>query len=192
MAEKYVEKSNLRFNKMMTTSFISCIITAIFGLFLFLASDLTNKIIGIFVGVVALIMGITYLYKYIKREGVKLFSFNILFGILLIILSIIIFIMPLVVTQTVTLFLGLFMIIIGSNKVTYGILFKGAGFKPWLLMLVTGLLLIVLGILAIVNPFANLTITKIVGIFLILSSILDFSNLVMLKKQSEELIDRFW
>jgi hypothetical protein len=100
--------------------------------------------------------------------------------------------MPLVVTQTITLFLGLFMIIIGSNKVTYGVLFKSAGFKPWLLMLVTGLLLIILGILVIINPFANLTITKIVGIFLIMSAVLDFSNLIMLKKQSEELIDRFW
>ena len=55
-----------------------------------------------------------------------------------------------------------------------------------------GLALIIFGILVLANPFASLTITKLVGSFLILASILDITDLILLKNKSDEITKIFW
>ena len=48
-------------------------------------------------------------------------------------------------------------------------------------------MLVIFGILVLSNPFASLTITQLMGTFLVLSSILDMTDLILLKKRADEI-----
>ena len=135
---------------------------------------------------------ITTIYKYITRNGAKLYSLNLLYGIIILLIGVIIVLVPFSVTSFLTICLGLYLIIIGINKVTYGIWFKIGNHSSWLITLVIGIMLIFFGILILSNPFSSLTITRLVGAFLILASILDITDLILLKKRSDEISKIFW
>lgn len=181
-----------RFNKMLTISIVSSIVIALVGAVLLFMPKLSNKLIGVIMGVLFILYGITTIYKYITRNGAKLYSLNLLYGIIILLIGVIIVLVPFSVTSFLTICLGLYLIIIGINKVTYGIWFKIGNHSSWLITLVIGIMLIFFGILILSNPFSSLTITRLVGAFLILASILDITDLILLKKRSDEISKIFW
>ena len=181
-----------RFNKMLTISIVSSIVIALVGAVLLFMPKLSNKLIGIIMGSLFILYGITTIYKYITRNGAKLYSLNLLYGIIILLIGVIIVLVPFSVTSFLTICLGLYLIIIGINKVTYGIWFKIGNHSSWLITLVIGIMLIFFGILVLSNPFSSLTITRLVGAFLILASILDITDLILLKKRSDEISKIFW
>ena len=181
-----------RFNKMLTISIVSSIVIALVGAVLLFMPKLSNKLIGIIMLLLFILYGITTIYKYITRNGAKLYSLNLLYGIIILLIGVIIVLVPFSVTSFLTICLGLYLIIIGINKVTYGIWFKIGNHSSWLITLVIGIMLIFFGILILSNPFSSLTITRLVGAFLILASILDITDLILLKKRSDEISKIFW
>lgn len=181
-----------RFNKMLTISIVSSIVIALVGAVLLFMPKLSNKLIGIIMGLLFILYGITTIYKYITRNGAKLYSLNLLYGIIILLIGVIIVLVPFSVTSFLTICLGLYLIIIGINKVTYGVWFKIGNHSSWLITLVIGIMLIFFGILVLSNPFSSLTITRLVGAFLILASILDITDLILLKKRSDEISKIFW
>lgn len=181
-----------RFNKMLTISIVSSIVIALVGAVLLFMPKLSNKLIGVIMGVLFILYGITTIYKYITRNGAKLYSLNLLYGIIILLIGVIIVLVPFSATSFLTICLGLYLIIIGINKVTYGIWFKIGNHSSWLITLVIGIMLIFFGILILSNPFSSLTITRLVGAFLILASILDITDLILLKKRSDEISKIFW
>ena len=181
-----------RFNKMLTISIVSSIVIALVGAVLLFMPKLSNKLIGVIMGVLFILYGITTIYKYITRNGAKLYSLNLLYGIIILLIGVIIVLVPFSVTSFLTICLGLYLIIIGINKVTYGIWFKIGNHSSWLITLVIGIMLIFFGILVLSNPFSSLSITRLVGAFLILASILDITDLILLKKRSDEISKIFW
>lgn len=181
-----------RFNKMLTISIVSSIVIALVGAVLLFMPKLSNKLIGVIMGLLFILYGITTIYKYITRNGAKLYSLNLLYGIIILLIGVIIVLVPFSVTSFLTICLGLYLIIIGINKVTYGIWFKIGNHSSWLITLVIGIMLIFFGILVLSNPFSSLTITRLVGAFLILASILDITDLILLKKRSDEISKIFW
>lgn len=181
-----------RFNKFMTLSIIcSVIITLIGGVLLFLP-ELSNKLIGVISGVLFILSGINTIYKYFRRNGAKLYSLNLLYGIIILLIGVIIILVPFSVTTFLTICLGLYLIIFGINKITYGVWFKIGNDSSWLITFVIGIMLTIFGILVLANPFSSLTVTQVVGSFLILSSILDLTDLVLLKKRANEITKIFW
>ena len=181
-----------RFNKMLTISIVSSIVIALVGAVLLFMPKLSNQLIGVIMGLLFILYGITTIYKYITRNGAKLYSLNLLYGIIILLIGVIIVLVPFSVTSFLTICLGLYLIIIGINKVTYGIWFKIGNHSSWLITLVIGIMLIFFGILVLSNPFSSLSITRLVGAFLILASILDITDLILLKKRSDEISKIFW
>lgn len=192
MASPLKKSIENRFNKMLNYSLITAIFTGIFGLILLFLPEVTNKVVGILVGIIFLLSGINTIYKYFHRDGAKLYSLNIVFGILYSILGIVIIIYPFSVMSFVTVCLGLYLIVTGAMKINYGLWFKRGNEDSWLITLVTGVLLIVFGILVVFNPFVSLTLTKLAGIFLIIVAVLDFTDTILFKKRAKEIRDIFW
>ena len=186
------ETSSDKFKKMMSTSIASSVLLLVVGLIMLFLPGLTNKIIGIIIGVMILVSGGNMVYKFLKRDGAKLYTFNMIFGIILFVLGLIIILVPFSVSSFVTVCLGLYLIVIGANKITYGVWFKIGNDPSWLITIVIGIMLILFGILVIINPFANLTITKLVGIFFIISSVLDITDTILLRKRRDEITKIFW
>ena len=181
-----------RFSKMLSYSIITSIVIALIGVVLLYMPRLSNKLIGVILGTLFLLYGITTIYKYITRNGAKLYSLNLVYGIIISLIGVIIILVPFSVTSFLTICLGLHLIVMGLNKITYGVWFKIGNHSSWLITLVIGIMLIIFGILVLANPFASLTITKLVGSFLILASILDITDLILLKNKSDEITKIFW
>ena len=186
-------KETKRFNNFTTSSIVSSIMTLLIGILVFMLSEQIGTLIGYIIGLIFIYTGMLSIYKYLKRDGAKLYSLNIIFGILSIILGMGIIIVPTSAISYINILFGIFLIIVGGNKITYGVWFKIGNDPSWSITVVTGIMLILFGVLLISNPFeAFMSATKLVGVFLILSSILDITTAVMLKRRSEEIVKIFW
>lgn len=180
------------YKRMLLCSFLTALSTIVVGAILMFMPNLTNKIIGIVVGIIFLLSGLNSVYKYFNRDGAKLYSMNLVFGILYALLGIVLIIYPFTVVEFVTVCLGIFMIINGVSKANYALWLKRGNEDSWLITLATGILIAIIGLLVIFNPFASLTLTKLVGVFLIITGALDIMDIVLFKNRSKEIMEIFW
>ncbi len=180
------------YNKMIIYSLITSILSIIVGLVLVFLPTVSNKVVGIIVGIIFLIFGINAVYKYFHRDGAKIYSLNIVFGVLYSILGVVIILYPYSVMEFVTVCLGLFVIINGATKINYGIWLKRGNEDSWLVTLVTGIFLVVLGIMLVFNPFSAMTLTQLSGAFLMIVGVLNVSDTILFKKRSKEIMEIFW
>lgn len=181
-----------RFNKMINANVIVSLIMLFVGIILLLNPDFSNKFIGILVGVTFIFSGVNMIYDFVKRDGAKLYSFNIMFGIMAVLLGILLIVYPYSLMKFVTICLGIYFIVYGALKINYSVWFKIGGEDSWILNLVMGILIIVFGILIMTNPFASLTVTQLIGIFLIIMAILEVTDSILFKKRANDIMKIFW
>ena len=127
-----------------------------------------------------------------KRDGAKIYSLNLVFAILYLILGLVIIIFPFSVIEFVTVCLGLFLVVNGATKINYGLWLKRGSSKAWLVTLVAGILLVILGIMIVFNPFTAYALTQITGAFLIISGVINLSDAITFKTKAKEIMDIFW
>lgn len=192
MATGFKNSIENMYKRMIIYSILTALFTIIMGIVLLLLPNATNKVVGIIVGIIFLIEGINSVYKYFHREGAKLYNLNLVFGVLYALLGVVIILYPFTVVEFVTVCLGIYMIINGASKVNYALWLKKGNEESWLITLATGILIAIVGVLVIFNPFASLTLTKLAGAFLIITGILDFMDTILFKNRSKEIMEIFW
>lgn len=180
------------YKRMIWYSIGTALITIITGIVLLLVLELSGKVLGIIVGIIFLIEGINSIYKYFHREGAKLYNLNLVFGVIYAVLGVVIILVPSSVVEFITVCLGIYMIVNGASKVNYALWLKRGNEDSWLITLATGILVAIVGVLVIFNPFASLTLTKLAGAFLIITGILDFMDTILFKNRSKEIMEIFW
>ncbi len=180
------------YKRMIWYSIGTALITIITGIVLLLVPELSGKVLGIIVGIIFLIEGINSIYKYFHREGAKLYNLNLVFGVIYAVLGVVIILVPSSVVEFITVCLGIYMIVNGASKVNYALWLKRGNEDSWLITLATGILVAIVGVLVIFNPFASLTLTKLAGAFLIITGILDFMDTILFKNRSKEIMEIFW
>ena len=176
------------YKRMIWYSIGTALITIITGIVLLLVPELSGKVLGIIVGIIFLIEGINSIYKYFHREGAKLYNLNLVFGVIYAVLGVVIILVPSSVVEFITICLGIYMIVNGASKVNYALWLKRGNEDSWLITLATGILVAIVGVLVIFNPFASLTLTKLAGAFLIITGILDFMDTILFKNRSKEIM----
>ncbi len=192
MAKGFKNSIENVYNRIMIYSLIGAVITVAIGLVLLFLPNTSNKIVGIIIGINILINGINTIYKYFHRDGAKLYALNLVFGVLYSVLGVVIILYPFTVVEFVSICLGIYILINGSTKINYALWLKKGNEESWLIALATGILLFVLGLLVLFNPFITLTITKLCGAFLIITGVLDFMDTFLFKSRSKEIIEIFW
>ena len=192
MANPFKNSIENVYNRMIIYSLLTAILAILVGLTLIFLPSVSNKIVGIIMGVVILIFGINAVYKYFHRDGAKIYSLNIVFGVLYSILGVVIILYPFSVMEFVTLCLGIFVIINGATKINYGVWLKKGNEDSWLVTLVTGIFLVIIGIMLVFNPFASLTLTQLCAAYLIIVGILNVSDTILFKKRAKEIMEIFW
>ena len=192
MANPFKNSIENVYNRMIIYSLLTAILAILVGLTLIFLPSVSNKIVGIIMGVVILIFGINAVYKYFHRDGAKIYSLNIVFAVLYSILGVVIILYPFSVMEFVTVCLGIFVIINGATKINYGVWLKKGNEDSWLVTLVTGIFLVIIGIMLVFNPFASLTLTQLCGAFLIIVGILNVSDTILFKKRAKEIMEIFW
>ncbi len=180
------------YKRMIMYSIITALLTVIVGIVLLLVPELSGKVLGVIVGIIFLIEGLNSIYKYFNRDGAKLYNMNLVFGVIYALLGVVIILAPSSVVEFITICLGIFMIVNGASKVNYALWLKRGGEDSWLVTLATGILIAVVGVLVIFNPFASLTLTKLAGVFLIITGVLDFTDTILFKNRSKEIMEIFW
>ena len=174
-------------------SFVSAALTFILGLIIVLLPNLSVEVAGIIAGVSCIASGISSLYNYLKRDGAKLFGLSLVFAVIYFALALILIVYPYEVKNFLTICLGLYLLIKGALKIDYAFWFKKGEDASWTVTLGSGIVLIIIGILLMINPFGDgLALNYLVGAYLILLAIVDFTNAFMFKKRTKEIMDIFW
>ena len=155
------------------------LILGLVGLVLVLMPDALNKILGIIVGVVLLVMGIAGIYQYLQNKIGT--SASLVSGIFYSILGSIILLYPGSVVRAIAIGIGISLTISGLVKVKWSFTLKGLD-SIWVGTLVIGILTTILGIVLIFSPFSGDAITKITGAFLMVVAVFDLIDNYILQK----------
>lgn len=174
-------------------SLITSIIFVIVGLFLFIKPDTTISLISYVFGGVLLLMGLINVYKYFSSNNkLNMFSFDLAYGVLLIIAGLFLIIDTSIFAKVINIILGIWIIVNSITKFQYGIVLKKVKNSDWGYTIFVSLLSFFWGILLLVNPFESaLTITQIIGIFIIVYAVLDIIDNFVIRKNINDILNIF-
>jgi len=166
-------------NSLFNASILTSVVILVIGIFLFIQPGTVIRMISIVLGILFLIPGITSLVDYFKEKN----NASLIVGVITILISLILIIKTDLVASILPFILGIYFVINGISRVQYAIELKKEGFNSFSTSLVFSILIIICGVLFIIDPFEGaMTLTQIIGIFMIVYSILDISNTVVIKK----------
>ena len=95
---------------------------------------------------------------------------------------------PFVLSNFLTISFGIFLLLNGLLKGYYALCLKKINEECWTLILTMGIINAIFGVVIICNPFANLYFTQVVGMFMILYSIIEFTHMVLLRQRSKSIL----
>ena len=166
-------------NGLFNISILTSIVILVIGIFLFIQPDTVIRMISIVLGILFLVPGITSLVDYFKENN----SASLVVGIITILISLIMIIKTDLVASILPFILGIYFVVNGVSRLQYALELRKQGYSSFTTSLVFSILIMLCGILFIINPFEGaLTLTKIIGIYMIIYAILDISNTVVIKK----------
>ena len=172
------------FNKLINVSILTSAVLLVIGIFLFIQPDTVIRMISVVLGLLFLVPAITSLVDYFKEKN----NSSLVIGIITILISLILIINTEFVASILPFILGIYFVVNGINRLMYAVELKKQGFVDFSKSLVLALLIIFCGIIFIINPFEGaLAITKIIGIFMIIYSLLDITNTVIVKKGMKDI-----
>lgn len=166
---------------MYKTSLIFSIILFLLGLLLLLKPEVTLHAISYTIGTILIVWGIIPVISFFtNKEKETYLEFNFVIGVFALIFGLIVMLNPNMIGSIIPLLLGIWMIINGITKLSYALSIKDSNST---VSTIIPLLILVCGIILIFNPFgAAVAITKLVGIFLLIYSILDIIECFSIKK----------
>ena len=141
-----------------------------------------NFDVKIYLGILFILYGLIKMWAFKKREDISLFKISIIYGCISIILGIV------TMFVSTNIMLGLWFILTVIENLELGFRLKKVEEKSWNFVLMSCVLVLFIGILLMVNPFNNLSIYQVTGIFLILYGVLSSSKLYMLEGRSYNFI----
>lgn len=183
-----LERISLDFSKIILSSIVLNIIFLLIGLCIYLKPLIALTTVGLIIGICFMVFGLFDIYEFLNRKATPIFAYRLFLGILAIVLGIFIIVNPFKLIKILTLSLGIYLIINAIFKGLESIKLKSYGYDGWLLMLVISIILLIFGIIIAINPMAAMDLAEATGIFIVLASILEISNLFMLYGKSKEIV----
>jgi len=168
--------------KIINKNIIISIVVFFVGLVLFLKPDATIKSITIIIGILLIIMGSGPILELFKNKEKKL-SFSIAPSIILFVIAFILFFKPELLISIIPILIGVALVMSSAFRIQniYNIKKTNDVFNIWTLIIT--IIILILGLLLIINPFGGVvTATKLIGIFLMIYSVLDTIDNIILKK----------
>lgn len=182
---------HMNFKKSIMGSILLNVLFLIFGIIIYMNPYITANAVGIVIGIYFILFGILGIIEFFMRRDIPIFTFKIFMGVLAIILGIFIMFNPFGIVKILTFALGLYLIFISIFKVLESFKLKKYGYDGWALMLVISIILLVFGIFITINPMSSMDIIQVTGIFIILSSILEICNLIMVYSKEKDIVKLF-
>lgn len=188
-----MESLERKVKKTFNTSLVTSIIFVIVGLFLFIKPDATISIISYMIGAVLLFLGLINIYKYFSSDNkINMFSFDLAYGVLLSIAGLFLIIDTSIFAKVINVILGIWIIVNSITKFQYGFALKKVKNRDWPYTILVSLLSFIWGVVLLINPFESaLTITQIIGIFIIVYAVLDIIDNFIIRKNINDILDIF-
>ena len=182
-----------RFENMMLGSLVMSLIDVAVGLLFILYTDFTTKMNMIIVGSFIILHGLFYLVRYFYDGlGNKFFSFELIFGVAAVILGVFTVFNPMDALKTIGVLFGIWLCISAIDKLYYGIKFITAHEEIFPLVTFLAILLLIMGVLTIFNPFKAFTlITRLIGLFMIASGLFDAVTWMLFRRRAKQLMKLF-
>lgn len=188
----FLEKLKVGFGKFILGSIILNILFLLFGIVIFMNVNITAQMVGVITGIYFIIFGLFAIVEFLSKKEVPIFKYKIFGGILTILLGFFTIFNPFKIIKIITFALGIYLIIVSMCKLLESFNFKKYGYDGWLIMLVTSFLLLIFGVFIAVNPLeASMDIIQVMAIFIILSSILEICNLIMIYSKTKDILKLF-
>lgn len=162
---------------------IYSIIAIIMGIILIVFPDTTSQMICYGVASIVLICGIMDFIRYFSNDFSYRFQYDLISGFLLCAIGVFMILRSDIVIMMIPFVIGLFIVIEGIMNITRSFELKKWGFERWSYDLLLSILLLILGILIVLNPFDVAIVSIIfIGICLIYDGVL---NLIILHRSSQ-------
>lgn len=175
--------------KVFNISIISSLLLFLFGLVLAVNAEGFIKSITVVIGVVLLLIGVFPVIDYFRyrKEGLGA-SVGLISGIFSIVCGLMLLINEDLLMILIPVFIGVWMIINGINKIQVSFEIKDLGEKSWIITFIYSILIIVLGGYFIVNPISGATtVTSFIGIILCIYAVLDIIDCIIIKVKVKNL-----
>lgn len=169
--------------KVFNISIISSLLLFLFGLVLAVNAEGFIKSITVAIGVVLLLIGVFPVIDYFRyrKDGLGA-SVGLISGIFSIVCGLMLLINEDLLMILIPVFIGVWMIINGINKIQVSFEIKDLGEKSWVITFIYSILIMVLGGYFIVNPISGATtVTSFIGIILCIYAVLDIIDCVIIK-----------
>ncbi len=175
--------------KVFNISIISSLLLFLFGLVLAVNAEGFIKSITVAIGVVLLLIGVFPVIDYFRyrKEGLGA-SVGLISGIFSIVCGLMLLINEDLLMILIPVFIGVWMIINGINKIQVSFEIKDLGEKSWIITFIYSILIMVLGGYFIVNPISGATtVTSFIGIILCIYAVLDIIDCIIIKVKVKNL-----
>lgn len=171
-----------KFKSMYKTSIIFSIILFLVGLFLLMKPETTLHAISYFVGIVLIIWGIVPIITFFaNKDKENYLEFSFIVGVFALVFGIIVMLNPNIIGSIIPLMVGIWMIINGITKLYYALNINKESKAS--ISIIISVIILICGLLLIFNPFGGaVMLTKLIGIFVIVYSILDLIECYTLKR----------
>lgn len=169
--------------KVFNISMISSVLLFLFGLILAVNAEGFIKSITVAIGVILLLIGVFPVIDYFRyrKDGLGA-SIGLISGIFSIVCGLMLLINEDLLMILIPVFIGVWMIINGINKIQVSFEIKDLGEKSWVITFIYSILIMVLGGYFIVNPISGATtVTSFIGIILCIYAVLDIIDCVIIK-----------
>ena len=169
--------------KVFNISMISSVLLFLFGLILAVNAEGFIKSITVAIGVILLLIGVFPVIDYFRyrKDGLGA-SVGLISGIFSIVCGLMLLINEDLLMILIPVFIGVWMIINGINKIQVSFEIKDLGEKSWVITFIYSILIMVLGGYFIVNPISGATtVTSFIGIVLCIYAVLDIIDCIIIK-----------
>ena len=181
-----------RFNKIFYSTLASSVIFFCFGLILFLKPEMTINSISYLLGGILIIVGFINFVKYVldNDKVVRSFDIDLVYGIIGMVAGMVLILNPTAIATIIPFILGMIIVIGSAIKLQYSLVLKQYERSSWKPIFVIAIISLVWGIILMFNPFQGaVVITKMIGIFVMVYAILEFSEVFFFKKNLKMLRD---
>jgi uncharacterized membrane protein HdeD (DUF308 family) len=177
-----------KINQLTIISILSVTVSILAGILLIIKPVESIKVISYIIATTLIVSGIMLILK--KSDSKKIFDFTTL-GVCLILPGIVIVLYSKLLLDLIPILVGMWIIINSVIKLRISMSFRVKE-SSYYTLLVTSILQLLVGIIMLINPeISNIAITTFIGMLMIIYSINEIVNILMIRKYAERIISFF-
>lgn len=168
---------------------ISAIAYILLGIVLCIWPQVSSTVLSYMLAILLLVYGITHLMDYLALDIISLFArFDLISGVIAMGVGIFIVIRPDFLFTILPFIAGIYILLDALKGLRESFMYKDAGYEGWWKFAVYAIVLALLGILLVINPFSSsLLLVRCIGAVFIVDGIGDLASIYTTSKTIKEI-----